>query len=59
LNDTFNFRGMDEWTLVIVDDSEGNQGFLNSFTLRGTVVPEPVTLSLLAIGALTTLRRRR
>jgi hypothetical protein len=51
--------GTDAWILVIIDDSPGNVGSLDSFTLRGTAVPEPVTLSLLALGALTLLRRRR
>ncbi len=51
--------GTDAWILLIIDDSEGDQGGLTSFTLRGTYVPEPVTLSLLALGALSFLRRRR
>jgi len=51
--------GTDAWVLVVIDDSPGNTGSLQSFTLRGTYVPEPVTLSLLALGALTLLRRRR
>ena len=51
--------GTDAWVLVVIDDSPGNTGSLESFTLRGTYVPEPVTLSLLALGALTLLRRRR
>jgi hypothetical protein len=51
--------GTDAWILVVIDDSVGDQGGLGSWTLRGTYVPEPVTLSLLALGALTLLRRRR
>jgi len=51
--------GTDTWILLVIDDSAGDQGGLGSFTLRGTVVPEPVTLSLLALGALVFLRRRR
>ncbi len=51
--------GTDAWILLVVDDSASDQGGLASFTLRGTAVPEPVTLSLLALGALTFLRRRR
>ena len=51
--------GTDAWILVVIDDSAGDQGALGSWTLRGTAVPEPVTLSLLALGALTFLRRRR
>jgi hypothetical protein len=51
--------GTDAWILLVIDDSPGDQGGLVEFTLRGTYVPEPVTLSLLALGALTFLRRRR
>jgi hypothetical protein len=51
--------GTDAWILLVIDDSVGNQGGLRSFTLSGTAVPEPVTLSLLALGALMFLRRRR
>lgn len=47
------------WYLVVIDDSEGGSGEFASWTLRGTYVPEPVTLSLLALGALTLLRRKR
>ena len=47
------------WYLVVIDDSEGGSGQFESWTLRGTYVPEPVTLSLLALGALTLLRRKR
>jgi len=51
--------GTDSWILVIGDDAEGDTGFLTSWTLRGFAVPEPMTLSLLAIGAFSVLRRRR
>jgi hypothetical protein len=51
--------GTDSWILLIIDDSLADRGSLESWTLRGTGVPEPVTLSLLALGALTFLRRRR
>jgi hypothetical protein len=58
-----NFTGLaggpGAWYLFIIDDSQGDQGALGSWTLRGTAVPEPVTLSLLALGALMFLRRRR
>ncbi|MDO8632653.1 MAG: PEP-CTERM sorting domain-containing protein [Phycisphaerales bacterium] len=50
--------GTDAWILLVIDDSPGDQGGLQSYTLRGTV-PEPVSLSLLALGALTALRRSR
>ena len=45
------------WIIMVIDDAEGDSGSFESVTLRG--VPEPVTLSLLAVGALVTLRRRR
>ena len=51
--------GTDTWTLLIIDSAENDGGSLTSWTLRGTAVPEPVSLSLLALGALTLLRRRR
>ena len=47
------------WYLVVIDDSAGGDGQFESWTLHGTYVPEPVTLSLLALGALTLLRRKR
>ncbi len=45
------------WIFVVIDDAEGDSGSFESVTLHG--VPEPMTLSLLAVGALVTLRRRR
>ena len=51
--------GTDAWILLVIDDAPGDQGGLQSYTLRGTYVPEPVSLSLLALGALTALRRSR
>lgn len=45
------------WIIMVIDDAESDSGSFESVTLRG--VPEPVTLSLLAVGALVTLRRRR
>ena len=50
----------DPWILVVIDDAVNDSGSFESATLRGTVVvPEPVTLSLLAVGAVAALRRRR
>lgn len=46
-----------QWLLLIIDDAVGDSGSLSSFTLRGTV-PEPATLSLLALGAIAALRRK-
>lgn len=45
------------WYLVVIDDAVRDEGSFQSATLRG--IPEPVTLTLLALGALVTLRRRR
>ena len=50
--------GANAWNLLVIDDAPGDTGMFESFTLRGTV-PEPMTLSLLALGALVALRRRR
>ncbi len=47
------------WRVLIIDDAQLDTGVIESITLRGTVVPEPMTLSLLAIGALALFRRTR
>lgn len=49
--------GTANWLLLIIDDAVNDGGSLDSFTLRGTV-PEPATLSLLALGAIAALRRK-
>jgi len=54
-----NSGGTDAWELVIIDDSEGDQGALTSYTLRGTFIPEPASLALLGLGAVAALRRSR
>ncbi len=51
--------GPQPWLLVVIDDALDDVGSFESFTLRGTYVPEPATLSLLAFGALAILHRRR
>ena len=51
--------GTASWFFVMIDDAVGDSGSFESVSLHGTAVPEPVTLSLLAVGALVTLRRRR
>lgn len=50
--------GSDVWILLIIDDSPGDTGSLNQWFIRGIGVPEPMSMSLLAIGALAFLRRR-
>ena len=57
----FTDGGTDSWTLLIIDDDPDlkEPGSVDSYTLRGTVVPEPATLSLFALGALAVLRRKR
>lgn len=48
----------DVWILLIIDDSPGDTGSLNQWFIRGIGVPEPMSLSLLAIGGLAMIRRR-
>lgn len=48
-----------DWILVMIDGSVDDSGSFESWTLSGTYVPEPVTLSLLALGAIVALRRKR
>jgi len=40
-------------------DSGSGMGYLNSMEILSSVVPEPASLSVLALGGLLTLRRRR
>lgn len=54
----FNVAGPGVWYLVVIDDAPEHVGSFESVTLRGTV-PEPATLSLLALGALAIVRCRR
>lgn len=54
----FTFLPAGEWLILVTDSSGGDVGSFESMTLRG-LVPEPATLSLMALGALALLRRRR
>ena len=49
--------GTDAWLLVLIDDDPRDTGSFDSITLRG--VPEPMSLTLLALGAIAVVRRRR
>jgi len=57
----FTNGGTNSWLLVVIDDEPdsefGGPGSFDGYYLR--VVPEPMTLSLLALGALAGLRRKR
>jgi hypothetical protein len=51
--------GTDPWIAVVIDDFEqGDAGSFQELILRG-VVPEPMSLTLLGLGAVVALRRRR
>lgn len=54
----FNNLGTQAWEFVVIDGATGDVGSFTSATLRG-VIPEPVTLSLLALGAVVAFRRKR
>ena len=47
-----------DWTLYIGDSAGGDLGSVEAWTLHLTTIPEPVTLSLLALGGLVVIRRR-
>jgi hypothetical protein len=47
------------WAVLDDDPGTATLGAAIAFQLDGTVVPEPASLSVLAVGALATLRRRR
>ncbi len=52
--------GTDAWILLVIDDvANAKGGSIDSFTLRGTQVPEPMSLSLLAAGAFAVFARRK
>ncbi len=57
-----NFTGLDPngtWTLFVADLNQNGLIQLDSWGLNIAVVPEPGTISLLVLGSLALLRRRR
>lgn len=58
LGSLINQGSNDVWILLIIDDSPGDTGSLNQWFISGHAVPEPMSLSLLAIGAIALVRRR-
>lgn len=48
-----------DWTLTITDSAGGDTGEFASWYIDVTPVPEPATLSLLALGGLAALKRRK
>jgi hypothetical protein len=50
--------GAGPWLLLAIDDAPEDTGRINGITIRGTV-PEPTVLSLLLVGGLALLRRRK
>ncbi|HEY3245322.1 MAG TPA: proprotein convertase P-domain-containing protein [Phycisphaerae bacterium] len=56
------FDGMSkvgDWTLSVLDNAGGDTGTINNFGLTIGNVPEPASVGLLVVGALTLIRRRR
>ena len=50
----------DPWYIIVIDDdANADAGSFQSITLRGAAIPEPITLTVLALGAAAALRRRR
>lgn len=47
------------WTLHIQDDASGDFGYMNGASLNIEAVPEPATMTALALGAAAMLRKRR
>ena len=56
------FNGQDangDWTLYVADVASGDTAILESWTLTVTTVPEPSSVTLVALGMLALLRRKR
>lgn len=47
------------WTLTIIDGASGDVGALRNFSIAGDAVPEPASMTALALGAAAMLRRRK
>ncbi|MCL2701453.1 MAG: PEP-CTERM sorting domain-containing protein [Phycisphaerae bacterium] len=58
-SDTFWFDSLAAARYIRVTTTETNILQMNSMTLYGTDIPEPATMSLLALGGLAMLRRRK
>ncbi len=54
---SFNWSGTDENYIGVYNNLSNNQGVMDNFAI--TPIPEPTALSLVLLGALATLRRRR
>ena len=47
------------WTIKVLDTAGADTGAIGSWQIEATPVPEPATMSALALGAVAMLRRRR
>ena len=59
LSSFIGFDASGDWTMYVADVSSGDTMTLESWSITITGVPEPATTTLVAVGALCMLRRRR